>query len=235
MRKFWIIISLFTVLLHFHSQGNDVRGIRYGFKIPYSYDLTYYQRFNTKIALYGGLQLTSVPFQNSSIKIMEFWGGDVNIASILDQPYVMGTGIDIGSNFYLGKKNKFYFSAAFQWMDLFEKDIEDMVINNALGVDISKLPEGPIPKFLSEHPLTINSNYLNLALGLGKSINLKSSRYYVMNIEFQLSKTIASHHFLNSDYRYLTPIQNKASNELKILYLNYGWFPLINIYFIRMF
>lgn len=235
MRKYSIIIFLLFFTTAIIARAGDVQGIRYGFKVPYSYDLSYYKRLNHDFAFYGGIQLTSIPFQNSSIKIMELWGGDVKIASILEEPYVMGAGLDLGYNFYPWKNSNFYFTAAIQWMDLVKTDIDDILINDALDVDISKYPEGPIPKSLSQNPLTINSHYLNFALGVGKSLNVKTSKFYIVNLEFQISKTLASNHFLDSDYRYLTPVSNRASQELKNLYLKYGWFPLLNIYFIRLF
>ncbi len=66
---------------------------------------------------------------------------------------------------------------------------------------------------------------------MGKIIPLQN-KVTELRIEFELSKVIFSHHNLQSDYRYITPVSEQANESLQNTMKKYGWFPTINIYFI---
>jgi hypothetical protein len=209
-------------------------GVRFGLKIPYTYDIGYYKRFNTRIGIYVDAQFITIPFSNVPLAYMEMWGGDPKLTNILDMPFTIGFGFDVGGHYYFGSDNRrYYVGLSVQWMTLLKRDIEDEVINEAFDVDLSgpMFPEGPITKDDSTKPLTINTNYFQLGFLVGKKWQLRDPRLEV-RVEAAISMNIWSNHYLQSDYRYITPVAKEANEALKDLMRKYAWFPTLNVFMI---
>jgi hypothetical protein len=209
-------------------------GIRFGLKIPYTYDIGYYKRFSSRIGIYADAQFITIPFSNVPLSYMEMWGGDPKLTAILDMPFSIGFGFDVGGHYYFGSDNRrYYVGLSVQWMTLLKRDIEDEVINEAFDVDLSgpMFPEGPITKDDSTKPLTLNSNYFQLGFLIGKKWQLRDPRLEV-RVEAAISMNVWSNHFLQSDYRYITPVAEETNTALKDLMRKYAWFPTINMFMI---
>jgi hypothetical protein len=213
-------------------RSQDYTGVKMGIKLPYTYNIAYYMRINDRLGAYIGAQAVTFPFHSTPIGYMTMWGGDENTAEILREPFSIGAGVDLGAHYYFGADNRrYYFGLSIEWMNLLKRDIKDSVIENAFGVDLSSYPEGPILKESSVKPLTLNTNYLNIGFIFGKRFLMIHQPRWQMSLELEISKTIYSHHFLFSDYRYITPVEKTTSTELKKLMLKYGWFPTFNVFF----
>ena len=209
-------------------------GIRVGLKLPYTYDIGYYNRFTNRIGMHVSAQFVTFPFSSVPTGYMNLFGADPNVTAILEGPFSLGAGLDLGFHYYFGTDNRRYYGGlSVQWMNLVKRDIVDEVINNAFNVNLDSglYPLGPIAKSQSTKPLTINTNYVNMALLVGKIIPLQN-KATELRVEFELSKVIFSHHNLQSDYRYITPVSEQANESLQNTMKKYGWFPTINIYFI---
>jgi hypothetical protein len=234
------LILLMLMTLSFRSQPMlaqaDQQGFRLGLKIPYTYDFTYYQRVNPRFGFHAGAQIVTIPFASYPLGIMNVWGADPDITAILEDPYTIGAGLDVGAQYHFGTDNRrYYFGLSGQWMNLLKRDLNDEVINKAFDVDLSgqDIPLGPISKSASTKPLTLNTNYVNLAFVFGKIVPLYNQDREI-RIEVEISKIIFSHHHLQSDYRYITPISDRTNTELQSTMRKYGWFPSINVYYIFM-
>ena len=228
-----ILFYLFILSLGSGLKAQDYTGIKMGIKLPYSYNISYYMRLSDRIGTYFGVQAVTFPFSSSHVGYLKLWGADEKMAEILREPYTIGAGVDMGMHYYFGADNRRYYGGlAIEWMNLLKRDIEDKVINEAFGVDLDSYPEGPILKNTSVKPLTLNTNYLNLGFIFGTRFLLPYQPDWEMAIEFELSKTVYSHHFLFSDYRYITPVEKITSTELKKMMLKYGWFPTVNVFFL---
>lgn len=234
IKKTLLIISLLFVLQS--VKANDYTGLRMGIKIPYSYNFGYYMRLADRWGAYGGVQAVTFPFGGAPVGFMKMFGGDDALAEILREPYSIGAGFDVGAHYYFGADNRrYYFGLSLQWMNLLKRDITDDVIENAFGVELDEYPIGPILEELSTKPLTLNTHFLNMGYTFGVRFLIPYIPEWEIAVEFELQKTIASHHFLFSDYRYLTPVEEQASIALKKLMLRNGWFPSLNVIFIYKF
>ncbi len=230
---FFGVFLLLSISKYTYSQPQE-QGFRAGIKMPYTYDLGYFVRFHTRFAIHVSTQFVTFPFSKVPTGYMNLLGADKNITAILNEPFSIGAGLDIGAHYYFGSDNRRYYGAlSMQWMNLLKRDISDEVINNAFGVDLNsgEIPLGPIAKSQSTKPLTLNTNYLNLGFIFGKIVPLLNPNME-LRIEAEISKTIYSHHYLQSDYRYITPIAELTSDKLKETMKKYGWFPTLNVYFI---
>ncbi|OIP02457.1 MAG: hypothetical protein AUJ98_01120 [Bacteroidetes bacterium CG2_30_33_31] len=236
MLKRLLLFLAFIILNISGIKAQDYTGIKMGIKLPYTYNIAYYTRISDHWGSFIGAQATTFPFGSVSIGYMKMWGGNEKIAEILREPFTIGAGVDIGLHYYFGADNRrYYVSTAVEWMKLLKRDIKDIVIENAFGVDLDSYPEGPILKASSVKPLTLNSNYLNLGFIFGDRFLFPNIPAWEMSVELEISKTVFSHHFLFSDYRYITPVEKITSKELKKLMLVYGWFPSVNVFFFYKF
>ncbi len=230
---FWLSLTLLIFQKAEAQKSNQ--GIRIGLKLPYSYDFGYSQRVSPRFGYHFGAQFITIPFAKYPINAMNFWGADPEITAILEYPFTLGTGLDIGAQYHFGTDSRrYYFSLSYQWMTLLRKDIEDEVINEAFDIDITnsgKYPLGPISKSQSTKPLTISSNYSNLGIAFGKIIPLQSHDRE-LKIEIALAKTLFSHFRLQSDYRYLSTVSDMTNDALQKTFWKYGWFPTINVYYL---
>jgi len=212
----------------------EEQGFRAGIKLPYTYDLGYFVRFHTRFAIHLSTQFITFPFSKLPTGYMNIWGADPDITAILNEPFSIGAGLDVGAHYYFGSDNRRYYGAlSVQWMNLLKRDITDDVIYNAFGVDLNsgEIPLGPISKSQSTKPLTLNTNYVNLGLIVGKIIPVQNKNTE-LRIEVGVNKTIFSHHYLQSDYRYISPIAELTNEKLQETMKKYGWFPTVNVYFI---
>jgi hypothetical protein len=210
------------------------QAIRLGLRLPYTYDFGYFQRFNVRFGLHAGAQFATFPFSSSPLLFMNLFGAEPEMTLVLKDPFTVGAGGDVGLHYYFGKDNRRYYTGlSVQWMTLLKKDITDSVINEAFNVNLSsgEIPLGPIAKSQSIKPLTLNSHYWSLGFIFGKIIPINQSNREI-RLEIEINKVIYSHHRLQSDYRYISPIAEKTNEGLQQMMRKYGWFPTINIYYL---
>ncbi len=236
-----IIFFLFILLIPREavSQAGD-QGLRFGLKLPYTYDIGYYHRFSVRIGMHVSTQFVTVPFSNSVTGLMNLYGANPNITAILDESFTFGYGIDHGWQYYFGKDNRRYYGGlSVQWMSLLKQEIDDKVIDDAYADDpdnsimpLDEYPTNPAHQFSDSKALTLNTNYVNIALTFGITYKVPNNKKSEFRLEGQLSKTIASRHYLYSEYRYISPISNRTNEDLQDIMMKYGWFPSINLFYI---
>jgi hypothetical protein len=238
MKKHYSLFVLLLNLLFLSPQmvqaQKELQGIHFGIKAPYTYNLGYYQRFTPRWGIHADIQIITLPFSNTPLSMMKMWGADPKLVAILEEPYSIGAGVDIGVHYYFGSDNRrYYVGTSVQWMNLLKRDISDEVINEAFDVELDgpQFPVGPITKQDSKKPLTLNTNYVQLGFYTGKKWQLRS-REWQFRLEVGVSMNIYSHHNLQSDYRYITPIAKQANEELQAMMHKYAWLPTINAFFI---
>lgn len=235
-----IFVIFLTLIFAFPQHGKaqtEAQGLHFGIKIPYSYNFGYYKRFNPRIGMHADFQFVTIPFSKVPLNYMEMWGADPKLTAVLKEPFSIGAGVDIGAHYYFGSDNRrYYVGLSVQWMNLLKRDIDDEVINEAFDVDLDgpDFPEGPITKSDSKKPLTLNTNYIQLGFFAGKKWQLYSPEWEV-RAELALSMNLFSHHNLQSDYRYITPVAKQANEELQEMMHKYAWFPSLNIFLIYKF
>jgi len=220
-----------------YAQAGD-QGFRFGGKLPYTYDIGYYQRFSTRIGMYVGTQIVTLPFSGTITGIMNLYGADPDMTAILRESMNFGIGLDHGWQYYFGTDNRrYYVGLGLQWMMLPKQDIDDEIINNAFANNpvtgcetLDDCPVNPMHKFNDSDKLTINTNYVNMSLNVGMTFVLAKDAE--LRIEGAIAKTIASRHYLYSDYRYISPYTEKTNESLQSIMMKYGWFPSINVYYI---
>jgi len=228
------VIVVFLLSSKLGVSQNAVKGLHFGLKLPYTYNIGYYQRFSPRIGMHADFQFITIPFSNVPLAYMEMYGADQKLTAILVEPFSIGAGVDIGVHYYFGSDNRrYYVGLSVQWMNLLKRDIEDEVINEAFDVDLDgpDFPIGPISKVDSKKPLTLNTNYVQLGIFAGKKWQLYSPEWEV-RVEAALSMNLFSHHNLQSDYRYITPVAKQANEELQKMFKKYAWFPTLNVFLI---
>ena len=119
-----------------------------------------------------------------------------------------------------------------------KQDIIDQVVNMAFDNDgiagcptLEDCPTNPMHHLYDAKKLTINTNYVNISFAFGYTIFLHSKNQ--IRIEGAIAKTIASRHYLYSEYRYISPFTERTNERLQDIMLKYGWFPSINVYYIH--
>jgi hypothetical protein len=232
MKKLATLIFFILFIIQ-SANSQDYEGLRFGLKLPYSFNFGYYQRIADRWGAYGGLQAVTFPFSSAPVGFLQMFSKNDKVAEILREPYSIGAGFDVGAHYYFGADNRRYYIAAnLQWINLLKRDITDDVIESAFGVEFDDYPIGPILEENSMKPLTLNTHYLNFGVAFGYKFLLPYQPNWDIMLEFEVQKTLASHHFLFSDYRYITPAAEITSLELKKLMQKSGWFPSLNIIFI---
>ena len=232
-----IILAVFIINPNEANAQRAVQGLHFGFKLPYTYNIGYYQRFTPRIGIHADVQIVTFPFSTVPLGFMEMWGADQKLTAILEEPFSIGAGVDIGGHYYFGSDNRrYYVGLSVQWMNLLKRDVSDEVINEAFGVELDgpEFPVGPITKADSKKPLTLNTNYVQMGVFVGKKWQLYSPEWEV-RVEVALSMNVFSHHNLQSDYRYITPVATQANEELKAMMRKYGWLPSLNIFLVYKF
>jgi hypothetical protein len=233
-----LILALILFCGALPTQAEDYSGIRFGLKVPYSYSGNYYIRLADRWGAYGGVQFNTFPFGGAPVTYLQVFSSNEKdaLAEVLREPFSIGAGFDVGAHYYMGADNRrYYIAASLQWTNLLKRDISDDVVEAAFVVELDDYPLGPILEQDSKKPLTLNTHYLNLGLAGGVRFLLPYNPDWEVAMELEVQKTLASHHFLFSDYRYLTPVAEQASKELKALMRKSGWFPTINVYFLYKF
>ncbi|MCK5775086.1 MAG: hypothetical protein KAH25_02860, partial [Bacteroidales bacterium] len=213
--------------------------IRSGIKLPYTYDVGYYHRFTTRIGMYVGVQMVTFPFSGTQTGIMNLLGADPNMTAILRESMGFGIGLDHGWQYHFGSdRRRYYVGFSVQWMTLPKQDINDKVIDDSFienPIDgcptLEDCPINPMHHLYDSEKLTINTNYVNVMATFGYTIFLQHKNE--IRLEGSLAKTIASRHYLHSDYRYISPFTDAVNDGLQDIMLKYGWFPSINVYYIH--
>ncbi len=236
-----IIIFLFIFLTPREavSQAGD-QGLRFGLKLPYTYDIGYYHRFSTRIGMHLSTQFVTVPISNTVTGMMNLYGADPKVTAILEEPLTFGYGFDHGWEYYFGTDNRRYYGGlSVQWMTLLKQELNDEVIDNALADDpiigcetLDKCPINTGHQFPDSKALTLKSNYVNVSLTFGVTFKVPHNKKSEFRLEGQLAKTIASRHALYSEYRYISPISERVNEDLQDTMIKYGWFPSLNIFYI---
>ncbi len=238
-----LLLSVIILLLNmlFTNNVNAQRieqGLRVGVKLPYTYDISYYHKFSTRIRMYFGTQIVTAPFSGTVTNVMDMYGANPNMTAILRESMGFGIGLDHGWQYHFGKdRRRYYIGLSIQWMWLPKQDIEDQVVDAAFANDgiggcstLEACPINPMHHLYDAKKLTINTNYVNISLAFGYTIFLRSKNQ--IRLEGAIAKTIASRHYLYSEYRYISPFTERTNEGLQDIMLKYGWFPSINVYYI---
>jgi len=219
------------------AQAGD-KAVRIGLKLPYTYDIGYYQRFSTRIGMHISSQIVTFPFSSSLTSIMNMYGADPAFTNILKESMGFGIGIDHGWHYYFGTDNRrYYVGLSARWMSLPKQEFDDKIINTVLengSVDgcntLDDCPVNTAHKFGDSQKLTINVNYVNIAITAGMTFVLYGGNE--IRLEGEIAKTIASRHYLYSEYRYISPVTEYVNTNLQDIMKKYGWFPAVNVYYI---
>jgi len=73
IKKVLLLVLLFLSLLFDKPSyaHKPVRGLHFGIKLPYTYNLGYYKRFNPRIGMHVDLQFVTFPFNRVPLFYME--------------------------------------------------------------------------------------------------------------------------------------------------------------------
>ena len=235
-----LLVLLLLVVLSsgkLSAQAGD-QAVRIGLKLPYTYDIGYYHRFSTRIGMHISTQIVTFPFSSSVTGVMNLYGADENMTNILKESMGFGIGLDHGWQYYFGTdRRRYYVGAKVMWMTLLKQEIDDEIVNTAIDgkmIDgcnsMDECPTNPAHRFGDSQKLTINTNYVNVAVTAGMTFFLHGGNE--IKVEGEIAKTIASRHYLYSEYRYISPITDYVNTGLQDIMMKYGWFPSINIYYI---
>lgn len=201
------------------------------FKAPYSYNVGFYSRFHDRLGAFIDVEVITVPAHATIPGAMKLFGARNNLANILKTPLEGGFGFDLGGHYYFGKGHRLlYVSVGANYINLTETSVSDEDANKAFVIDLSSnsIPTGAVPEILSKEPLTLYSHFLQVTAAVGRTIPLQS-KSKELQLEIGIMKTVASHHRLYSDYRYLSAISEDVNTEMQDMMMKYGFFPFVRI------
>ena len=229
-----IIYSIILILFCFPKLvSSQSQSIKLGTEIPTQYALGYEDRFHEGFAVHGQIGFLFYPYDKMMLSLFEGYGADRNMVAVLEANFETGMIIEFGANYFFSKQTRKNYAGPFcQWVNLFKSNIPDYVINDAFDVDLNTYPIGPIPKSMSDEPLTLSSHFLQVGLLVGRRFSFYKKPDIELHVELALSKNVYSNSVLASDYRYLGGLIDDVNITLKDFYKKYALIPSLNIYFI---
>lgn len=218
MKKEIVVILIF--IAHRYNALAQNKEIFIGLDLPLYYSLGYEQKISDHISLNGKLGVLTNPFDVIILDLLKEFDADELLVNTIGDAFSVGINLQPTLKWYIRKT---YIGLSYSFLMLNAKDCPMNAIENYYEISI--------PDRYSSS-LTLQSNLHNAGFILGRKFNIKDSRY-VLNLEFSLMKTFASNSYLKKEREQsLESLSNAIDNKLNQYFVNYGYFPSINVFFV---
>ncbi|HAN18369.1 MAG: hypothetical protein A2X13_06865 [Bacteroidetes bacterium GWC2_33_15] len=214
------IVVVFIFITHGYNVLSQNREIFVGLDIPIYYSFGYEHEISEHISLNGKLGVLTNPFDVIILDLLKEFDADELLVNTIGDAFSVGINLQPTLKWYIRKT---YIGLSYSFLMLNAKDCPIDAIENYYEISI--------PDRYSSS-LTLQSNLHNAGFILGRKFNIKGSRYAV-NLEFSLMKTFASNSYLKKEREQsLESLSNAIDNKLNQYFVNYGYFPSINVFFV---
>lgn len=225
--KALFVVSFFSLFIPLQAQHS----IKIGTQIPIQYAVQYDYQFHSKWSanLQGGV-LTK-PYDQAILSVLKSLGVEQDILNVLKSAFNFGVITQGGVNYHF---NKNYVGITGSWMHLQAADAPITAVEAAFGVSVATYPIRPRQSLKTPTQLTLRSDLFNAGILYGRRFAFKNPRIE-LHTEFGFAKVIASESYVESEQRSVESLSNLVNTELQTDYINYGYLPSINVFFVYRF
>ena len=225
--KFFVTLILMGSSLSLFAQHK----IKLGSQIPIQYALQYDYQIHKKWSLNGQVGVLTKPYDEVILEVMRSFGVDQEIVNVLSNAFQLGIVTQGGVNYHFGKN---YVGALGSWIHLKAADTPVSAVEAAFNVSVASYPTRPRQSNLNPVSLTLASDLYNVGILYDRRFTFANPKIE-LHTEFSFAKTIASSSYVESPQRALESLSTMVDAELKTTYLDYGFLPSINVFFVYKF
>lgn len=220
---FLIVILPFSLVAQ-HS-------IKIGTQFPIQYAIQYDYQFHPKWSANAQIGVLTKPYDDVILNVLGVLGVEQQIVNVLSSAFKFGVITQLGSNYHFGKN---YVGALGSWIHLNAADTPVSAVEAAFNVSVAAYPTRPRQSNLNPVSLTLASDLYNVGILYGRRFTFANPKIE-LHTEFSFAKTIASSSYVESPQRALESLSTMVDAELKTTYLDYGFLPSINVFFVYKF
>jgi hypothetical protein len=216
----FVILFLFCNLHSIQSQNS---GVYLGVDVPLYYSLGYQQQLSSQFSVDGQVGLLTKPFDKLILNTMKMFDVNEVLLNTIGDKFSWGFTMQAKINWHIKKS---YIGLTYSYLLLKVK-----------GWPGDELQSYSAYEFLLSryHDITLTSQLHNAGLLYGRVFNFANPRYSV-RLELSVLKTFYSKTVLkDNDGDELSRLSEIIDRELDEYYLEYGFLPSLNIYFMYKF
>jgi hypothetical protein len=221
-------LFLSCLLILICSASIAQHSIKVGTQIPIQYAIQYDYQFHPNWSGNAQVGVLTKPYDQAILSTLKSLGVDQEIVNVLTSAFNFGVITQAGANYHF-KKN--YVGITGSWMHLQATDAPVSAVEAAFGVSVTTYPVRPRQSLRTPVELTLSSDLFNAGILYGRRFTFKNPRIE-LHTEFGFAKTVASKSYIESEQRSVESLSALVDNELQTDYLNYGYLPSINIFFV---
>jgi hypothetical protein len=226
--KHFLLLSLGLCVFHCLVAQH---AIKVGTQIPIQYALQYDYQFHPKWSANIQAGVLTKPYDRVILDLLKSFGVSQELVNVLTNAFNFGTIAQAGVNYHF-KKN--YIGITGSWIHLQAADAPISAVENAFNVSIASYPQRPQQSVRTPVTLTLASDLFNAGILYGRRFTFKNPTIE-LHTEFGFAKVLGSSSYIDSPQKSLDVLSILVDNELKNEYLDYGYLPSINIFFVYKF
>jgi hypothetical protein len=220
MRKLLIFLSFLIITIKSFSQDNSVIA---GTNIPLFYTVGYQQKISEKFSATVKFGLLTKPYDALILNLLKAFDTDKMLVNTIGEAFSVGYNIQPEIKWHFRKS---YVGFSYSYLLLKAVECPSDAIENYYGVSI------PNRRSVS---LTLKSSLHNAGIFYGRKFQFKNP-HFLMAAELSVLKTFKSKSKMtNSQGEELERLSNLIDNQLNTYYVEYGYLPSFNLYFIYKF
>jgi hypothetical protein len=221
-----VLLLCLSFLLYIQSMAQH--SIKVGTQIPIQYAFQYDYQFHPKWS--GNVQagVLTKPYDQVILSLLKSFGVDQEIVNVLTSAFNFGLITQAEVNYHF---NKNYVGVTGSWIHLQAADTPISAVEAAFNVSIASYPLRPRQNAKSPVTLTLASDLYNAGILYGRRFTFKNPKIE-LHTEFSFAKTLGSSSYFDSPQKSLESLSTAVDNELKTDYLDYGYLPSINVFFV---
>ncbi len=202
--------------------------MKVGTQIPIQYAVQYDYKFHPKWSGNVQVGVLTKPYDQAILSILKSLGVDQEIVNVLTSAFNFGLITQAGMNYHF-KKN--YVGVTGSWIHLQAADTPVSAVEAAFNVNIASYPQRPRQSAKTPISLTLSSDLYNAGILYGRRFTFKNPKIE-LHTEFSFAKVLGSSSYIDSAQKSLESLSTVVDNELKTDYLDYGYLPSINVFFV---
>jgi hypothetical protein len=219
---------LFVVMMAACSSLFAQHSIKIGTQFPSQYAVQYDYQFHPKWSANGQVGVLTEPYDQIILSLLQTLGVEKALVSVISNTFKFGTISQLGINHHF-KKN--YVGVTGSWMHLQAANASVASVESAFNTTVASYPFRPRQTTSGPVSLTLASDLYNVGALVGHRFTFKNPRIE-LHTEFSFAKVVGSTSTVESPQKSVETLSALVDQELKTTYLDYGYLPSINVYFV---
>jgi hypothetical protein len=224
-----LLPAFFILISAYYSLAQS--SIKIGTQIPIQYALQYDYQFHPRWS--GNVQagVLTKPYDQVILSLLKSLGVNQEIVNVLTSAFNFGIITQVGDDYHFKKS---YVGITGSWLHLQAANAPVSAVEAAFGVSIASYPLRPRQSAKTPVTLTLSSDLYNASILYGRRFTFKNPKIE-LHTEFSFAKVLGSSSYIDSPQKSVESLSTIVDNELKTDYLNYGYLPSINVFFVYKF